>query len=319
MTLTKKLGNYTLDIVDIEDFKHYYEENKDCFTTNAFNSYLKTVDIPPKFFKEQPEETQEELLDNREIFVREKKKYFNKVIIVLRSNESILNACRLDKREAEMQYEMLKDIDEIPNKFEHRSFIKDGYVSLIISNDIKRDVENQVLAIDFPILMNKVPVIHKAIYTLPDNNAHVPIEHISYLTSEEVGLGTDYSSIKAAIDDRMEYLEEARTEAEVQVILRDPEVVGLALVQEGTIARSYMEKVVKHIKDCTTGDLTTSKLESLVLDFDEEMRSYKQVTKLREVSGFTILNILESPQFKELLELMDGEDEEIEDEKLVLC
>ena len=80
-----------------------------------------------------------------------------------------------------------------------------------------------------------------------------------------------------------------------------------------------MEKVVKHIKDCLTGDLTTSKLESLVLDFDEEMRSYKQVTKLREVNGFTILNILESPQFKELLELMDEEETEIEDKKLVLC
>ena len=319
MTLTKKLGNYTLDIVDIEDFKHYYEEHKGDFSTNAFNAFLKTVDIPPKFFKEQPEETQEELLDNREIFVREKKKFFNKVIVVLKSNESILNACRLDRREAEMQYEMLKDIDEISNKFEHRSFIKDGYISLIISNDIKRDTENQVLAIDFPVLMNKVPVIHKAIYTLPDTNAHVPVEHISYLTSEEIGLGTDYTSIKAAVDDRIDFLTEYRTEAAEEVILREPEVVGLALVQEGTVARSYMEKVVKHIKDCTTGDLTTSKLESLVLDFDEEMRSYKQVTKLREVSGFTILNMLESPQFKELLELMEEEETEIEDEKLVLC
>ena len=220
MTVTKKLGNYTLDIVDIEDFKHYYEENKDSFTTSAFNSYLKAVDIPPKFFKEQPEETQEELLDNREVFVREKKKYFNKVIVVLRSGESILNACRLDHREAEMNYEMLKDIDEVSNKFEHRSFVKDGYISLIISDDIKRDVENRVIAIDFPVLMNKTPIIHKATYILPDANATVPVEHIAYLTSEEIGLGTDYSSIKVAIDERLDYLTEDKTEAEVAVILR---------------------------------------------------------------------------------------------------
>lgn len=319
MTVTRKLGNYTLDLVDIEDFKHYYEEHKDAFVSNAFNSYLKAVDIPPKFFKEQPEETQEELLENREIFVREKKKYFNKVIVVLKSGESILNACRLDKSEANKQYEKLKDIDEISNKFEHRSFIKDGYISLIISNDIKRGVENQVLAIDFPILMNKTPIIHKALYTLPEDDAVVPVEHISYLTSDTIDLDIDYSSIKVAIEDQLYFLDEPRTDVEEKTILREPEVVGLALVQEGTIARSYQEKVVKHIKDCTVGDLTTSKLESLVLDFDEEVKGYKQVTKLREVSGFTILNILESPQFKELLELMDAEETETESEKLVLC
>lgn len=307
MTITRKLGNYTLDIVDIEEFKRYYEENKEAFSTSAFNSYLKTVDIPPKFFKEQPEETQEELLENREIFVREKKKYLNKVIVVLRSGTSILNACRLDRKEEEETYEMLKDIDEVSNKFEHRSFIKDGYISLIVSDDIKRDTENQVLAIDFPILMNKSVIIHKALYSLPTDDATVPVEHIEYLTSEEIDLGVDYRSIKAAIEDRIDFIsKQDRMEAEPQVILREPEVVGLALVQLETIPRSYMEKVVAHIKGNLKGDLTTRTLEKLVLDFDEELRSYKQVTRLREVSGFTVKNVLESPSFTEFLEEMEA-------------
>lgn len=323
MTLTRKLGNYTLDIVDIEDFKHYYEENKEAFSASALNSYLKAVDIPPKFFKEQPEETQEELLDNREIFVRERKKFFNKVIVVLKSDMSILNACRLDKRDEEVAYEKLKDIDEVSNKFEHRSFIKDGYISLIVSEDIKRDVENQVLAIDFPILMNKKVVIHKALYTLPADNAIVPIEHIEYLTSEEIDLDVDYNSVKAAVEDRLDFISDKnRKEAEPEVILREPEVVGLALVQLETIPRSYLEKVTTHIKDNTKGDLTTKTLEDLVLDFDEELRSYKQVTKLREVSGFAVKSVLESPTFTEFLEEMESikEDKEDKEEKeLMYC
>ena len=80
MTEQKRLASYTLDIVDVQDFKTYLEKNEQYFSTNAYNAYLKAVDIPPKFFKEQPKETQEELLDNREVFVRETKKFFNKVI-----------------------------------------------------------------------------------------------------------------------------------------------------------------------------------------------------------------------------------------------
>ena len=79
---TLELGDYLLDLVKIEDFKkYYYEYFTEIYTSKiVFNSYLKAVDIPPKFFKEQPKETQEELLDNREVFVRETKKFFNKVM-----------------------------------------------------------------------------------------------------------------------------------------------------------------------------------------------------------------------------------------------
>ena len=133
---TKKIGTYDLDILELKEFKKYYYDHKDYFTTTAFNSFLKTVDIPAKFFKEQPETTQDELLDNREVFVREKKKYLDKVIIVLRADDKILNACRLKKEEFNILYPKLKKIDEVPNKFEHRSFYKDGYITYVISEDL---------------------------------------------------------------------------------------------------------------------------------------------------------------------------------------
>jgi hypothetical protein len=278
------------------------------------NSYLKAVDIPPKFFKENPIETQKELLDNREIFVKEHKKYFDKVIVVARVkvDNSIINACRMVESEALESYDRLKTIEQVTNKFEHRSFNKDGYISYIISQDIKNNQDNKVLAVDFPILLNKKAVIHNALYTLPNETFVTPIEHIHYLTGEEVDFDMEYSNIKEAIDDKRSFLEEKDlTVPEPQNILREPEVVALALCQAGTISNAYVEKIGNYIKENVKGTLTTSKLESLVLDYDETVRSYKQVTALRSVSGFEVLKVLESPDFKEFIEEMEASLDEL--------
>ena len=312
MTEHKSLANYILDIVDIVDFRSYLDKNELYFSTNAKNAYLKAVDIPPKFFREQPIETQKELLDNREVFVRENKKYFNKVIVVVTIEKDngvsvdrrILGAARLSAEEANTRYEQLSTISQIPNKFEHRSFIKDGYISLIISKDIKKDVDNQVLAVDFPINLNKKPIIHKALYTLPDDTFATPVEHVKYLTETEVELGIDYNNIKEAIDEEIDFLTDTtRVEAEPQQILRETEMVALALRELGTIPKAYKEKIEVYIEENLKGaPLTTDRLESLVLDFDETFKSYKQVTSLRSVSGFEVLRFLESSQFEELAE-----------------
>ena len=309
------LGNYILELVKAEDFKKYYYENLNYFSNVSMNSYLKAVDIPPKFFKENPIETQKELLDNREIFVKEHKKYFDKVIVVARVkvDNSIINACRMVESEALESYDRLKTIEQVTNKFEHRSFNKDGYISYIISQDIKNNQDNKVLAVDFPILLNKKAVIHKALYTLPNETFATPIEHIHYLTGEEVDFAMEYSNIKEAIDDKINFLTEDMTAPEPKDILREPEVVALALVQAGTISQSYVEKIGNYIKDNMKGTLTTDKLESLVLDYDETVRSYKQVTALRSVSGFEVLKVLESPDFKEFIEEMEASLDELDE------
>lgn len=309
------IGNYLIELVKVEDFKKYYYANLSYFSSNSLNSYLKAVDIPPKFFKENPVTTQEELLDNREIFVREHKKYFDKVIVVARvkRDSSIVNACRMVERDALNSYNQLKTIEQVTDKFEHRSFNKDGYISYIVSKDIKNNVDNQVLAIDFPILLNKKAVIHEALYTLPNETFANPIEHIHYLTSEEINFDIEYSDIKNAIDNKRDFIVESIEESEPKNILREPEVVALALAQAKVIPQSYVEKVGIYIKNNTKGILTTTKLESLVLDYDETFRSYKQVTAIREVSGNEILNVLESPDFKEIVEEMEASIEEFDE------
>ena len=308
---TKKLGNYTLDIISIQDFKEYYYDNKDKFSAFAENAFLRTLDIPPKFFKEQPEETQKELLDNREFFVAERKKFIGKVIVVLRSEEEgeILNACRLGSKEAEENYKALSSIEAVKGKFEHRSFIKDGYTSIIISEDIEKGVSNHVLAIDFPVLLNKKPVIHKALYTLPDDTFAVPVEHIQYTESSEVILGEDYSTLEEAIKDNISFLKENEARKEAKNILREPELVAIALVETGVIPAKYSDKVKLHIEKNCKGTLTTESLEKLILDFDEEFRRYKQLTSLRSINGNAILEFLESDKFKELEKMMDDVEE----------
>ena len=314
MTETKKLVNYTLDIVDITEFRSYLDENERFFTTNAMNAYLKAVDIPPKFFKEQPLETQKELLDNREIFVRETKKFFNKVIVVVkyiteindRVDVQILGAARLDRSDAEKKYEQLKDIDQVTNKFEHRSFVKDGYITLVVNNDIKKKGDNYVLTVDFPINLSKKPIIHKTIYRLPDETFATPIEHLQYVSSDEIELGFDYNTIKEAIEDKMDFMEGSNIPDNApESILRETELVSLALQELSFIPKSYKYKVEVYIEDNLKGELTTDKLESLVLDFDETFRSYKQVTNLRSISGFAVKRFLDSPQFQELQKELD--------------
>lgn len=314
MLTTKTIGtNYTLDILDVQDFKSYYYENKDRFTATAMNAFLKTVDIPPKFFKEQPEATQDELLDNREYFVAERKKFIGKVIVVLKAGGEILNACRLSKAEAEEKYEALNTIDNITNKFEHRSFVKDGFTTFVVSEKLntKNGVDNKVLVVDFPLLLNKKPVIHKAFYTTPDDTFATPVEHVQYLESEEIDLDYDYKTIEDAIKDSMSFIEEPYEIRDAKDILREPELVSLALVELNIIPRKYNEKIGSYIKDNVKGNLDTRALEKLVLDFDEEMRKYKPLTSLRSVNGHKVLEFLNSDDFKAFVEEMENAKEEL--------
>ena len=312
--VTYELGSYFIDLVKIEYFREYYNNNLANFSKVALNSYLKALDIPPKFFKEQPEVTQEELLDNREIFVKEHKKYFDKVIVVARCklDNSIINASRMTESDAKASYDNLKSIDEIDNKFEHRSFIKDGYITYVISDKLESKKENKVLLIDFPITLNKKTVIHEALYSLPDETFATPVEHIQYVSSNEVDFDTDYKEIKTAIEDKLNFLKDELEEKEDRDILREPDVVSLAVTYAGILPANYAVKFETYIKNNLKGSMTVKKLESLILDYDENFKSYKQVRALREADGNVVLNILESDKFKEQLEELEKLTEDLE-------
>ena len=87
--------------------------------------------------------------------------------------------------------------------------------------------------------------------------------------------------------------------------MRETELVAIALRELGTIPKSYTEKIGAYISEHVTDNLDTEKLESLVLDFDETLKGYKQVTSLRSVNGNNVIEFLNSPQFQELTKEMD--------------
>lgn len=311
----KELGNYYLEIINIIDFKEYYNDNLGKFNAFSSNAFLKAVDIPPKFFKEQPLKTQEDLIENRDVFVKETKKFFDKVIVILRDpeTEEILNACRLKRTDANLNYERLKPLDslEVEGKFEHRTFMKDGYASILISKNLKKNEENNVLVIDFPLLMNKKVIIHKALYKMPTEDSLVPVDHIRYLTNDEIDLEGTYNDINDALLDFLPFLNDTEsTSPESENILEEAQVVSLALVADEIIPKSYVGKIGKYIEDNSSeSTLTTEKLESLVLDFDRDIKSYKQVTNLRNVSGLKVLEILKSDDFLELKNIMQEQED----------
>ena len=312
---TKTLENYVLDIVNIEDFNEYYHENFNRFSEFSSNSFLKALDIPPKFFKEQPEETQEELLDNRDTFVKENKKYFDKVIVVLKSKEGhILNACRMSRVYAFNMYDKLSCITDIEHT-EERTFFRDGYITLLISEKLRKEEINNVLVVDFPIMLNKNVVIHKAFYTFPNEQSTVNLDHIKYLSSEEVLICGDcaqYDNIVEAIKDFKSFLkEEVKLEAS-ENILRETEVVSLALVEMNYIPKTYRDKVEAHISDNIKGILTTSTLEGFILDFDQDVKGYKNINNLRKIDGHAVLKFLKEKKTEELESITQVLEEKIE-------
>ena len=170
----------------------------------------------------------------------------------------------------------------------------------VISKGIKKDVANRVLVIDFPLLLNKNPIIHKATYELPNDTYVTPVEHIHYIESVEVELGTDYKDIKSAINDNLNFLSDTLATDEVEDILREPELVTLALVELNTIPKSLSAKMSDYLTRNIKATLNTKVLESLVLDFEEELRKYKQITSLRSVCGANVKAFLNSDTFKSI-------------------
>lgn len=315
---TRTIGTeFQIDIMDVTEFKSYYDNHKNSLTGYAFNAFLKALDIPPRFFKEQPEETQEELLDNREVFVRESNKFFNKTLIVLRDLKgNALNACKMDTKAFEEVYERLEPINDIDNKFIHRTFSKDGYTSFVIyKDDIKKETENNVLVLDFPILPNKTPVIHKALFT--PMTTEISVDHIQYLSSEDIILTGDnknYNNIAEAVNDFTSYLDDEIAVPQDRFIIVEPEILSLALVEFNTIPKSYRNKVEGYIEDnVETGELTESKLTSLLLDYDSTFTTHKQVTNLRCFDVADFQDFLNSKKF----EVLKEEAEELEEELAV--
>ena len=90
---------YELEVINILDFKLFYDS---CTSFNSFSkkAFLKAVKIPPQYFLEQPEDTQEDLLLNKLDFIPSSKLHGH-YLAILKKDNNVLNCVRVDKNELE--------------------------------------------------------------------------------------------------------------------------------------------------------------------------------------------------------------------------
>ena len=132
------------------------------------------------------------------------------------------------------------------------------------------------------------------------------------ITYDPTKLNSSSASDVKSSEEWCEFLKDELEEKEDRDILREPDVVSLAVTYAGILPANYAVKFETYIKNNLKGSMTVKKLESLILDYDENFKSYKQVRALREADGNVVLNILESDKFKEQLEELEKLTEDLE-------
>lgn len=288
--ITRKLLDYDLEVLDIADFKSYYKENLDRFNGFSKKAFLKSVDIPAPYFLEQPDDTQETLLDNKEVIIKNANKYSDKVLIMLVKDNVILNACRMSNINEELSYDQLSTITDVENIIWNKTYHKDGYIQgYILRDEVKKDQYNRCTIIDFPIMLNKPVIIHDGFYKMPTETSLVDNDSFYYISSTEVDF-MDYQHVAVAIECIIEDMDieiKSVTDNPRVSILRENEDVVTALLGDKIIPKTIILGVLSALNKRTEFEtLTHASLVEILLAFEGNLKNIKQVTNLRNCYNF---------------------------------
>ena len=285
----REILKHNLDIIDINNFKDYLKENENRFNGFSLKAFLKSIDIPPSYFLEQPEETQEELLDNKAERIDALKKYKNKCLVILWKDNEIMNCCRMDATEAEILLDKLSTIEDIKQITWSNEYYKDGYLQgyIPVYENIKKDKYNRCLVVDFPILLNKPVRIHDGFFKLPQEDDIMDNNYFYYNSTTDVDMN-DYQHVALAIQDAIQATEETEWASldttEDTKVLREPEEVSCMLVEGKIIPKNLLTPIAKYLADkleFETGVLTVNNITESILKYEGNLKSIKQVTNLR--------------------------------------
>lgn len=285
----REILKHNLEIIDINNFKEYLEENENKFNGFSLKAFLKAIDIPPSYFLEQPEETQQELLENKASRIESLKKYKNKCLVILWKDEEIMNCCRMDATVAEVLIDKLSTIEDVENIIWSNDFYKDGYLQgyIPVYTDIEKTKYNRCLVVDFPILLNKPVRIHDGFFKLPQEDDILDTNYFYYNSSSEVDMD-DYQHVALAIQDAIQATEETGWTSidniEDTKILREPEEVSCMLAEEKVIPKNLIAPIAKFLADkleFETGVLTVKNTTESILKYEGNLKSIKQVTNIR--------------------------------------
>ncbi len=282
---SKELQGYILTLLPIENFQQYYKKNLSRFSSFSEKKFLSSCKIPPKYFLDQPEDTRQTLLNNHESIIEETKSLRGKYLVILEKDNLIINSCRLDYNEFQDVFERVQ-IEQYTNQTPVKNFIKEGYLNFFIPyKELKQGQYNIGVFVDFPIMCNKNPVVHKGFYYVPTNqeNNYKPM----YVSSQETDFN-DYQTLELLIGDSLKELKDLEEEQVVEklkdkMFLRELEDVLIKLFELKAIPKSYIKRVIRYTEK---NKLILSNVFSLIdvlLAYDEETKTYKASLSLRTI------------------------------------
>ena len=281
---TRELLGYTLETFEMKEFKEYYDEHSNNFTDFARAAFLKAISIPPAYFLEQPDETQEELLCNKLDLVEVQKKYAGFSVLVISQGNQILNATKIKTNEIETKFEAVSSITDVENVVWNKTLIRDGYTcGYLVCDTVSGKEYNRAIFIDLPLLFNKPTIIHEGFVKLANSDMVVEKDMMYYTFTSTVDYD-DFQHIALAIEDTLANIE-ATTDVEKEekkTILRETLEVTCQLIEEKVVPKSLLNPICKFIsKNGEFSDLTTKTLLETVIAFDNNVKSLKQVNALR--------------------------------------
>lgn len=286
----RELLGYKIETFNMHDFKEYYDENTNRFNTFSRSAFLKAISIPPSYFLEQPEETQEELLENKSNLMEVQPKYTGWDIIVVSKGNEIVNAGKIKSVEVEMRFEQIASIEDVDNIVWDRTYHKDGFISgYLVCGTVSKEGYSRILTIDLPILFNKPTTLHEGFLKLANPKMDVEKDMVYYTCSSDVDYN-DYQHIQLAIVDKLNNMPEmvSLDREDSKLITREPVAVICELVDEKVIPKSLLNPIAKYIdgqidegKPITNISFT----ETCIL-FDQNVKSLKQVNGLRSCKDY---------------------------------
>ena len=293
LVTTKTLMGFDLEIIDIVDFKDYYNDHAG-LTLSGFaeKAFLKAVGIPANYYLEQPDETKTELLDNKESIISQK--YPDKHLLILKKDGVLLNCCRVDLDAAVDLLERLTTSNDFKRTVV-KDFIKEGYSSVFYSTeDLKAGQYNLGVYIDTPIMLNKAPQIHSGLFYVPKEGEE-QYKNL-YLDSTDVDFN-DYADLDLLIEDKLEEISELDVE-EIEkslssvLVLKEVEEVITLLVKEKFIPKNYIKTIVKYVEKEDIQLTSVYSYVDLLLSYEDNLGSYSAVTKIRQAKKF-LLKLIE--------------------------
>lgn len=281
---TRELLGYTIEIIDIKDFKEYYDEHIECFNDFARNAFLKAISIPPAYFLEQPEETREELLCNKLDLVQVQKKYAGLSVVIISEGNQILNATKMKTNEVDARFEAISSIEDVEGIVWDRSLVKDGYkCGYLVCGTVSGKGQNRIISIDLPILFNKPTIIHEGFLELA--NPKMPVEKdMIYYTETEIVDYSDYQHIQLAVEAKLEEIDktlQSIDDEDKRVILRESLDVLCTLIDEKVMPKSLLLPICRFLDNDEFDALTTKKLLKALISFDNNVKTLKHINALR--------------------------------------